>query len=281
MRIDQFIAIKFGLSRAKATKAVREGLVRVNGIIEKKPSKTVSEESRVELTSTKSTAPIPRPSPSPYEVLYEDSSCLVINKPQGIDVYTLLGELREELSSPTLALCHRLDKGTSGCLLIAKTPEACEALQKQFKERTMEKVYLAIVAGVPKEAAASIEAQIGRSLVDRTKMSLFQTSKSRTALTSYRTLGRAEKCSLLECRIATGRTHQIRVHLRAIGHPILGDSTYGNEESRTLSETSGITLPCLHARSLAFVSPATGKRVEVKAPLPGSFQTALKNLQLL
>ena len=281
MRLDQHIALLFGLSRAQATKAVREGLVRLNGCIEKKPSKTVSEESRVEMTSVTLKSPdVPSPSPSPHVVLYEDAACLIINKPQGIDVYALLAELKEEYSLPSLALAHRLDKGTSGCLLIAKNPAACDALQSQFKERTIEKVYLAIVAGIPKEAKASIEAQIGRSLIDRKKMSLFRTGNSRTALTMYRTLATAEKCSLLECRIATGRTHQIRVHLNAIGHPILGDETYGNDESRKLSEKCAITLPCLHAASLTFVSPATGKSVAVQAPPPKTFHDAMKTLHL-
>ena len=281
MRLDQHIALLFGLSRAQATKAVREGLVRLNGCIEKKPSKTVSEESRVEMTSVTVKSPdVPSPSPSPHVVLYEDAACLIINKPQGIDVYALLAELKEEYSLPSLALAHRLDKGTSGCLLIAKNPAACDALQSQFKERTIEKVYLAIVAGIPKEAKASIEAQIGRSLIDRKKMSLFRTGNSRTALTMYRTLATAEKCSLLECRIATGRTHQIRVHLNAIGHPILGDETYGNDESRKLSEKCAITLPCLHAASLTFVSPATEKSVAVQAPPPKTFHDAMKTLHL-
>jgi len=282
MRLDQFIAIQFSLSRAQATKAVREGLVRLNGCIEKKPSKTVSEESRVEMSSVtpSSTELAEARTEGPHVVLYEDAACLIINKPQGIDVYALLAELKEEYSLPSLALAHRLDKGTSGCLLIAKNPAACDALQSQFKERTIEKVYLAIVAGIPKEAKASIEAQIGRSLVDRKKMSLFRTGNSRTALTMYRTLATAEKCSLLECRIATGRTHQIRVHLNAIGHPILGDETYGNDESRKLSEKCAITLPCLHAASLTFVSPATEKSVAVQAPPPKTFHDAMKTLHL-
>lgn len=204
--------------------------------------------------------------------LYEDPSCLVINKPAGIAV--------EELKTMG-HLVHRLDKGTTGCLLIAKSDEAREALQKQFKDRTVGKTYLAIVAGVPKETIATIEAPIGRSLGNRTRMSLFRTGKTRSATTTYAVLSMCPAAALLQCDLHTGRTHQIRVHLSAIGHPILGDETYGTRASRDLSWKYDIASPMLHAWRLAFASPATGERLHVEAPVPEGLLEAMERAGLV
>ena len=273
MRLDQFIASRFSLSRSQAAKRIEEGRVRCNGRVVTKSSRRVSAEDTVTLEDVRPRpSPSPSPSPNPISILYEDSACLVIDKPQDIAVAELL---------PSLFLVHRLDKGTTGCLLIAKSEKSCEALQKQFQDRSIHKQYLAVVAGVPKEAMATIDAPIGRNLTDRKKMSLFRTGKSRTALTEYRILAKSAEAALLECIIHTGRTHQIRVHVRAIGHPILGDSTYGNDKSRALSEKYGITLPCLHAWKLTFHSPAIGKIVQCEAPIPHTFQMFMADLKLV
>jgi 23S rRNA pseudouridine955/2504/2580 synthase len=224
----------------------------------------------------------------PFPILYEDPSCLVIDKPAGIVVQrtstvnagepTLLELLTA--SRRQLFLAHRLDRGTTGCLLLAKSPEALETLQQQFRERRVEKHYLAIVAGVPKHQRATIDAPLGRSLLSRTKMSLFRTSRSRSASTSYTTLSMDVECALLRCNPTSGRTHQIRVHLAGIGHPILGDEKYGSEQSRRLSEQLQLQHPCLHAWKLAFISAATKERVQITAPIPETFRRIAEKLGL-
>ena len=294
IRLDQFVAAAFLLSRAQAAKHIREGHVRCNESVTRKvatrlhPGDVIAFERQAASVTTSQPNPNPNPNPS-IPILYEDDQCLVVNKCPGLAVHpapshrgeqTLIEIVREERSAPRLMLVHRLDKGTSGCLLIAKTAESCEAFQEQFEKRTVEKEYLAIVAGVPKEKEATIDAPLGRSLMDRKKMSLFRTSRSRNAVTSYKILSEANDAALLSCSIATGRTHQIRVHLAAIGHPILGDETYGNETSQKLSENLGIASPCLHAWKLTFLPPATRKEVYIEAPIPQLFREAAALLSL-
>ena len=220
----------------------------------------------------------------PIPIIYEDASLLVINKPRGITVHpaeqtkgevTLIEKLREELNDDNLELVHRLDKETTGCLLIAKNPEALEFLKKQFKDRTVKKTYLAIVSGVPKEKKAMIDAPIGRSLMNRVKMSLFKTGKSREAVTVYEVIDSTNDASLLRCDIKTGRTHQIRVHLASIGHPVLGDETYGNDKSQAVAKKYGMQTMQLHAQMLEFVSAETKDRVQTKAQAPDDFRSDL------
>lgn len=228
------------------------------------------------------------------EVLYEDDNCLVINKPAGIAVHpgngmkkgekTIINGmafLLKERSIPFAAgtvLVHRLDKETTGCLLIAKKPQAHRFLQKQFKDRMVEKTYLAIVAGVPKISEATIEAPIGRNLTNRTKMSVLKTSVSRAASTSYKVLDASDDCALLSCGLHTGRTHQIRVHLSSIGHPVLGDEVYGSAESKKITRKHQINGLCLHAYKLVFKSEK--ERAIINMP-PEKFRENLEKTGLL
>jgi 23S rRNA pseudouridine1911/1915/1917 synthase len=175
---------------------------------------------------------------------------------------------------------HRLDKDTSGCLLVAKTPEAHHALQKQFEERNVRKTYLALVAGVPKEKTALIDAPMGRHGASRTRMAVIGASKTREAQTTYTVLSSAKEASLLEVALHTGRTHQARVHLRAINHPILGDPTYHTDSSLRLSRQLAVPRVCLHAWSLAFTPPGAKKAVAVSTPLPSDIASVLARLGL-
>jgi len=216
---------------------------------------------------------------------------MVINKPAGISVHpgagipadadTILHGIAPLFAERTLpfsssaVLVHRLDKDTTGCLLIAKNQQAHKELQMQFEHRTVGKTYLAIVAGIPDPPAAIIEASIGRSSHDRTKMTVYGSNRSREAKTTYRTISAAREASLIACDLHTGRTHQIRVHMSTIGHPILGDATYTSAAADALSTSHAIHGICLHARTLTFRSPADKKIHTVTAPLPSSFLASL------
>ncbi len=290
-RLDQFVAATFKLSRSQAAKLIKEKHVRVNGIVFTKPAKNVvpgdtvkldqPKESQVSHKEVKGTS-------VDLPILYEDEHCLVIDKPAGFAVHpgngtendaTIIDILRAKYG-PDLHLVHRLDKDTTGCLLVAKNIQSLELLQNQFKDRSVKKTYLAIVAGVPEEKKATIEAEIGRSLVNRVKMSLFKTATSRKAITHYEVLDHVADASLLRCEIDTGRTHQIRVHLRAISHPILGDRTYGSSESKALSEHYEVEAPLLHAWKISFEN-LTGKEIHVEAPLPERFKKMMEDMKLV
>lgn len=170
---------------------------------------------------------------------------------------------------------HRLDKPTTGCIIVAKTNNSFSILQKQFEKRTTHKQYLAIVAGVPEHSKATIDAPIGRNLTDRTKMSVLKTALSREAITDYEVLDTVDDASLLLCTLHTGRTHQIRVHLSSIHHPLLGDLSYGSPASERISEQYAVEGLCLHAWNIGFVSPADHTSCRVEAPLPMTFLQAL------
>ena len=296
VRLDLFLASKEGVkSRASAQKAIKGKHVCVNGKTVSKPSLHLRGGDRVSLIEERRVADaLPEKHGSlRLHVLYEDDACMVIDKPRGIAVHpgagmkgdeeTILASLRPLFSARSLpfsapeVLVHRLDKDTTGCLLVAKTPKAHLALQRQFHDRKVEKQYLALVSGVPSPRAAIIDAGIGRHSGDRTKMSVLQATKSRSARTTYRTVASGHGTALLMLDLHTGRTHQIRVHLKSIGHPVLGDGKYGNKDSSALGERLDIRFLCLHAWKLAFVSP-TGKNVQVMSPLPEEFADILSKL---
>lgn len=298
-RLDAFLAkAAEELSRVKAGALVRDGSVLVNGRVVRKSAHMVRPGDTITVTENgerASESHVP-PVDLKLRILYEDDACLVIMKPAGIAVHPAPGIKKDE---PTIlhgiaqlflkkklpfcassVLVHRLDRETTGCLLIAKTPKAHAALQKQFRDRTTRKTYLAIVAGVPAEKQAHIDAPIGRSLANRTKMSVMGAARSRSAQTTYRVLAASVETALLACDLRTGRTHQIRVHLSAIGHPILGDTSYASSESERSAHAKSIDHLCLHAWKLTFRSPATRRNQTVVAPLPVSLRTVLRVLSL-
>lgn len=299
-RLDAFLAENCSdCSRGQLQKCIKAGDVQVNGTVQKKPSHQLQPDDVVAMADS---ALANQQSNDDnihieaadllLEVLYEDEACMVVNKPAGyavhpgdgmsVDEKTILhgiAYLLEERAAPFVpgsTLVHRLDKDTTGCILVAKTVQAHAELQHQFKDRTVEKVYLALVAGVPKPATAMIDSPIGRNLTDRTRMSVLKTSVSRDAQTTYRTLASHSGASLLECDLHTGRTHQVRVHLHSIGHPILGDTTYTSSESNTLTKDFAVRSLCLHAYKLDFTSPASGERITVQSKLPDTFISALE-----
>lgn len=294
-RLDTFLARQAGaLSRTKIQDCINHGQVEVNETVVRKAAMRLQEGDRVGVTLPEETVLESGVAAQDLHltVLHEDAACLVIDKPAGIAMHpgagTVAGEatvlhgarhLFDERGIPfdeSAVLVHRLDKDTTGCLLIAKTPAAHTALQKQFEERSTKKQYLAIVAGLPSPAAAVIDAPIGRSVSERTKMGILAVSGERSAQTAYRTLATGRHAALLLCEPKTGRTHQIRVHMTSIGHPILGDGTYANMLSERLTDDLHIHTLCLHAWKLAFTSPMDQKRYDMTAPVPHGLKEVIK-----
>jgi 23S rRNA pseudouridine1911/1915/1917 synthase len=270
-RLDSFLSGEGRMpSRSKAQAAISDGLVTVNDIVVRKPAHRLQEGDRVDLSQPDepSTPSHITPLPVPLPILYEDSSCMVVFKSAGIAVHPGAGMDPGEMTvlhgaahllqerglpfSPGAVLVHRLDKETTGCLLLAKTPEAHRELQKQFESRTVRKQYLALVAGIPPLDRATVDAPIGRSVRDRTTMAVSASLGSREAQTTYVVIARGPHAALLRCDLHTGRTHQIRVHLQSIGHAILGDDTYATPLSERLRDEFEIHTLCLHAERLTF-----------------------------
>lgn len=297
-RLDAFLARAAGITRMRAGQLVRSGSVKVNGRVTTKPAHIVMEDDLVE--ASVDGLPVSETHLDAVDlhlpVLYEDEACMVINKPAGLAVHPAIGIpkseptvlhgaafLFQERKIPFVAshvLVHRLDRETTGCLLLAKNPIAHHALQQQFSVRTVSKSYLALVSGIPKEKAAVIDAPIGRSTIHRTKMSVHHTGKTREAKTTYHVLASSDGTALLRCDLHTGRTHQLRVHLTTIGHPILGDDTYTNKESEKKTKELHVENLCLHAWKLSFQSPSSPKEIQVEAALPAPFKRLIAALGL-
>jgi len=274
-------------SRSFARRLAEEGLATVNGKITK-PSHIVNEGGVVEFTT-----PDADKKQEGFEdlVLFEDKALLAIRKPAGLAVHpnaanweinpraSLLGEptlismifsARPEMAKgglERLGLVHRLDRDTSGLMLLAKTPEAQKALSDGFRERLMEKTYIGVVAGIPAKRKGSIDAPIGRASGFR-KIKVWE--YGRESLTDYVVKEKGKNCALLEIHPKTGRTNQIRIHLSHIGHPIMGDKVYGGPAAPRM---------LLHSLSLAFAHPVTGKPMKFEVPLPEDFKAAWKEVK--
>jgi 23S rRNA pseudouridine1911/1915/1917 synthase len=232
---------------------------------------------------------LPRPEPIPLRVVFEDAQLLVIDKPAGLVVHPGAGRSSGTLVNALLfhvkdlsgvggvlrpGIVHRLDRGTSGLMVVAKNDAAHRALSAQFASRSVEKEYLALVLGVPKRKAGEIDAAIGRDPVRRRRMSV-RAPRGREARSRYEVVEGFAAAALLRVRIFTGRTHQVRVHLASIGHPIAGDATYGGRRVAL----PGLERPALHAARLAFAHPTTGARMEFTSPLPEDLLAAIERLR--
>ena len=280
-RLDQFLARQdIGLTRSRLRQLIDSGDVLVNGAAVK-PAHRVRHGDRVLVS-----VPPPRPSVAvpqdiPLTVVYQDADLVVIDKPAGLAAHPGPGHPDRTLVNGLLALCpdiqgiggeirpgivHRLDKDTSGLMISAKTETAHYSLSQQIKDRAVEKGYLALVEGVPSPQTGLIDAPIGRDPRRRTRMAV--TAGGRESRTGYRLLEQAGRHSLLELQLHTGRTHQARVHLAWLGHPIFGDAVYGRRNP---------LLPrhFLHAHRLAFAHPTTGEPLEFRSPLPPDLEAAL------
>ena len=283
-RLDVQLSEASGLSRSRVANLMEEGCCLLAGEPCRKAGTKPPAGRKVVLTVPEAKDPVPQAEDIPLDILYEDGDLAVVVKPRGMVVHpaaghsdgtlvnALLGNL-DELSGiggeKRPGIVHRLDKDTSGVMMVAKNDETQEALSGMLRNREIEKHYLALAEGVFKEKEGRIEAPIGRSKKDRKKMAV--DPAGREAVTEWKVVAEGRNCMLLDVHILTGRTHQIRVHLRSIHHPVCGDPLYGAEK--------GARVPCLmlHARSLRFIHPGTGKEMAFQAPLPGDFLKGLKN----
>ncbi|HEY1338465.1 MAG TPA: RluA family pseudouridine synthase [Bryobacteraceae bacterium] len=283
-RLDHFLQHEMsGYSRARLQAWIKDGRVLVNGQIGK-ASQHLKLGERIEVAPGDLPPLRAQPEDLPIEILYEDESVVAIDKPAGLIVHagagahsgTLVNRLVHRFQSLSgvggelrPGIVHRLDKDTSGVLLVARTDTAHRALASQFAGRTVEKIYLALVLGGMRSETGRLERPIARDPVRRIRMTA-RLGSGRAALTEYRVLERFNKFTYLEVRIGTGRTHQIRVHLASEGHPVAGDRLYGGPAAERMF---------LHAWRIAFTSPASGKRVTVESPLPGALAKWLQRLR--
>ena len=285
-RLDAFLARRCPeLSRSHARRLIDDGLVSVDGATAK-PALRLSQGDRVRATVPPAeTMALPEPEPIPVTVIYQDDDLLVVDKPAGLTVHPAPGHPRGTLVNALLALVpelrgvadtlrpgivHRLDKDTSGLLVVAKNERAHRSLTRQLKAHEVHKTYLALVHGTPRPPEGIIEAPIGRHPRNRKKMAVV--AGGREAQTRYRIRQVMDAYALLEVEPVTGRTHQIRVHLAAIGHPVVGDATYGRRSTL-------VSRQFLHAWRLAFALPASGRLVEFESPLPADLRDALRRIE--
>ena len=298
-RLDRWLAgVMPDVSRARLQAIITGGGVLVDGRVAR-PSRRLKTGQSISVRLPAPRPAVPLPEDIPLAVVYEDPHLLVVDKPAGLVVHPGAGRATGTLVNALLhrvrdlsgiggvvrpGIVHRLDRGTSGLLVVAKDDASHVALSRQFSGRTVEKEYLAVVLGVPRAAEGTIDVPIGRDPVHRKRMSV-RAPRGRAAQSIYRLVEAFDGAALLRVRIATGRTHQIRVHLAALGHPVAGDLTYGGRrppasrrpEARAALEA--LTRPALHAARLVFTHPATDERMSFESPLPADLQALLAVLR--
>lgn len=306
-RADLFVARCLGVSRTEARRLLEAGAATVDGT-PARPSRRLRTGEIVEASVPEPVEARLEPEPITLSVVYEDADVLVVDKPRGMVVHPAPGNPSGTLANAALAhasdlagiggevrpgIVHRLDKDTTGLIVVAKSDAALTSLQRQIQERTARRVYVAAVWGQPRFEEALVEAPIGRNPSDRKKMAVVtQAGRGRQAFTELRVLERLGPCALLEARLRTGRTHQIRVHCAHIGHPVVGDPLYGGERrfpgarrggpaARAAEAAEALGGQALHARELAFDHPRTGERLRFEAPLPAAMTALLHALRAL
>lgn len=295
-RLDAYLAAAFGLTRSAAERLLEQGAVEV---VLGEASKKYRLKGGEEITLT-----LPDPTPSealpediPLDIVYEDEDIIVINKPQGMVVHPAAGNEHGTLVNALLHHCkgslsgiggverpgivHRIDKDTSGLLVVAKNDAAHLFLSDRLKTHDIRRVYYAITVGGVREECGSVNAPIGRHPTDRKKMAICRhEGEGREAITHYEVLERFSGFTLVKCQLETGRTHQIRVHMASLGHPLLGDPIYGGNGSRfEANHRKYFHGQCLHAGELSLTHPRTGKQMTFHAPLPADFEKILTLLR--
>ena len=308
MRIDKFLQIEFSdLSRTRLQDLVRKGHVQVNSIIIYESSKKIKEKDKIEINFPKPKETLIKANKINLDIMYDDDDLIIINKNAGVVVHPgagnhektivngLLFKFRKNLSSVggklRPGIVHRIDKDTSGVIVVAKNDQAHINLSKQFSDHTIERKYEALVWGIIKPQKGKINENISRSVKNRQLMSV-RKDKGKTAITNYKTLeifqnSNLPKISLVECKLETGRTHQIRVHMNFIGNPVLGDKSYGKSkkkfkkiDAKIEKKINNFTRQALHAKSLGFIHPQTGKEVFFEAKRPKDLEILIKSLRI-
>jgi 23S rRNA pseudouridine1911/1915/1917 synthase len=302
-RLDRALAEASGMSRERVKALLIEGRITLGG----KPARQASLKPAAN-TPFEIRVPAAIPAEAQAEdialdVVYEDADLIVVNKPAGLVVHPAAGNYDGTLVNALLHHCkgqlsgiggvvrpgivHRIDKDTSGLLVVAKNDVAHEGLARQFADHSLERAYLAICAGQPKPPSGTVTGNIGRAPAHRKKMALVSDGRGKHAVTHYKTLETlgvgSTGAALLECRLETGRTHQVRVHLASIGHPLLGDPLYARQASRNraLLTRLNFTRQALHAAVLGFIHPVSGAQLRFEAPLPDDFRELLVELRVL
>lgn len=288
LRLDRFLANELPrFSRSRFQQLIRDGFVRLNGTTARSRD-LLRTGDIVDLTEPPPEKIDNQPEAIPLDVLFEDDDLIVIDKPAGLVIHPGAGHREHTLINallhhcPTLSgiggkerpgIVHRLDKETSGCLVVAKNDEVHRALSIQFAERTVEKIYLALVSGKLRRSAGVIEEKIGRHRVHRQRMSV-TSQRGRSARTEYCALRSSEQASLMECKLHSGRTHQIRVHLHHLGHAVLGDKVYASKLAKNFARQM------LHAWKLGFRHPRSNEWKLFEAPVPDDFLAAMNSVDI-
>jgi 23S rRNA pseudouridine1911/1915/1917 synthase len=304
MRLDRWLADSLpDLSRSRLQALIEEGALRSGGLVVGNASRKIKADEEFLLTVPDAAPALPAAQQIDLHVVYEDDDLIVIDKPAGLVVHPAPGNPDRTLVNALLHHCegslsgvggvkrpgivHRIDKDTSGLLVAAKNDLAHAGLAEQFAEHSIERAYLALCWGVPMPRHGSIEGQIGRHPIDRKKMAVVK-GGGKYALTRYRTLRAfGDFASLVECRLATGRTHQIRVHMTSIGHPLIGDPVYGKGSKKTPAPASARTLlaafrrQALHAKILGFKHPRTLESLHFESEIPRDFKDLINSLESL
>src|SRR5438874_7125088 len=295
-RLDSFLRSQFpAASRGAIQRLIQEGHIKVDGL-KVKPTHAPRAGETISAPWPQARSPQAQPEEIALEIMFADNDLVVLNKPPGLVVHPAAGHQEHTLVNALLHHCkgelsgiggvarpgivHRLDKDTSGCLIVAKNDAAHQALAEQFAARTLEKIYLAIVCGEMPRASGEIRAAIARHPTHRKRMAVTD-NEGREARTAYRVIERLNAATLAEVVLHTGRTHQIRVHFQHLGFPIAGDDVYGNRQTARLKELTGYAAPrqLLHAHKLKFTHPRTGRKLALEAPWPADFQEALGALR--
>jgi 23S rRNA pseudouridine1911/1915/1917 synthase len=296
-RLDKALAVASGLSRERVKALIGEGRVTLGGQTTSQPSSKPAEGTPFSITIPEAVPAEAEAQDIPLVIAYEDEHLLVVDKPAGLVVHPAAGNLdgtlvnallhhcREQLSGiggvARPGIVHRIDKDTSGLLVVAKTDVAHEGLARQFADHSIERAYLAIAAGRPMPPAGTVRGSIARSSTNRKKMALVAEGRGKHAVTHYRTLEMLDSAALVECRLETGRTHQVRVHMASIGHPLLGDPVYGRTPSRLRPLLTSLEFrrQALHAAELGFVHPVTGQSLRFSSKLPADLDRLLVELR--
>jgi 23S rRNA pseudouridine1911/1915/1917 synthase len=296
-RLDRALAATVPtLSRERLKALIRSGAVEAGGKPVRDPATKVRGEERLRVAVPEPTPAHNEPQDIPLTIVFEDEHLLVIDKPAGLVVHPAAGNLDGTLVNALLHHCagklsgiggvarpgivHRIDKDTSGLLVVAKTDVAHEGLAKQFAAHSIDRRYLAIVSGVPKTSEGKVDAPLARSATNRKKIAIVEGNRGKRAVTHWRRLTALKDAALVECGLETGRTHQVRVHMASIGHPLLGDPVYGRS-GRThgkLLKDLGFHRQALHAAELGFTHPVTKNRLSFSSPMPPDMQELMAGL---